>query len=77
MLMDVTVLSPQQVILQSGVRSVIAPGEQGVLEILPLHKRFLSRLISGKILIDQQAYPIKRGIIKVDQNKVVIIIEKA
>jgi F0F1-type ATP synthase epsilon subunit len=76
MLMDVTVLSPQQIILQSGVKSVIVPGEEGVFEILPLHKRTLSRLISGKILIDQEAYPIKRGIVKIDQNKVVIIIEK-
>ena len=76
MLMDVTVLSPQEIILQSGVRSVIVPGEEGVFEILPLHKRTMSRLISGKVLIDQEALPIKRGIVKVDQNKVVIIIEK-
>lgn len=45
-------------------------------EVLPFHKRILSRLISGNIFIDERFFPIKRGIVMVNQNKVTIIVEK-
>jgi len=77
MLLDVSVLSPAQVIFEGKARSIVLPGEQGVLEILPFHKRILTRLVSGKLLIaEKQSFPIKRGIARVNQNKVTIIIEK-
>lgn len=76
MLLDVSVLSPIKVIFEGKARSVILPGEQGVFEILPFHKRTLSRLISGTLVIDEQSFPIKRGIVKVNQNRVAIIVEQ-
>lgn len=75
MLFDVTLLSPKEVIFEGQAGSVILPGEEGVFEVLPFHKRILSRLISGKLFIDEQSYPVKRGIVKVNQNKVTIIVE--
>jgi len=76
-LLEVTLLNPRAVLFEGRARSVVLPGEQGVFEVLPLHKRIVSRLISGTLLIDEQAFPIKRGIAQVDQNQVTVIIEEA
>lgn len=75
-LLDVIVLSPTQVLFEGKVRNIIVPGEQGVFEILPFHKRILSRLISGIMQIESRNFPLRRGIIKVNQNQVTIIIEE-
>jgi len=76
-LLDVTVLSPKKNIFNGKARSVIVPGEQGVFEILPFHKRVFSRLISGTVTIDEQDFPIKRGVMRFNKNKVTVIIEEA
>ena len=75
MLLNVLILNPMKVIFEGKAKSVILPGEQGVFEILPFHKRILSRLVGGKIILDQQAIPIRRGIAKANQNMVTIILE--
>ncbi len=77
MLLDVTVLSPREIIFEGKASSVVVPGEQGVFEILPFHKRIISRLISGILLINGQGLPIRRGIVKVNKNQVTIILEEA
>jgi len=76
MFLDVTMLSPQGVLFEGKARSVIVPGEQGTFEVMPFHKRILSRLVSGRLYIDEKHFPIYRGIIKVNQNNVTIIIEE-
>lgn len=77
MFLDVTVLSPREIIFEGQAKSIILPGEEGVFEVLPFHKRMLSRLISGKLFIDEQSFPVKRGMVKVNQNRVTIIVEEA
>ncbi len=57
-------------------KSVIVPGEQGVFEVLPFHKRIMSRLMAGEVCVDERHFPIRRGLVKVDQNRVMIIIEE-
>lgn len=76
MILDVTVLSPKEILMQVKARSVILPGEAGVFEVLAFHKRLLSRLVSGDLLIDGRRIRVQRGIAKVDQNKVTIIVEE-
>lgn len=76
MLLDVSILSPIRVIFEGKAKRVILPGEAGTFEILPFHKRILSRLVGGAIIVDQQGIPIKRGIVKVNQNMVTIILEE-
>jgi F-type H+-transporting ATPase subunit epsilon len=68
-------LSPEEILFEGQAKSIILPGEQGVFEVLPFHKPILSRLISGSLFIDGQTFSIKRGVAKVNQNKVTIIIE--
>jgi F-type H+-transporting ATPase subunit epsilon len=75
MLLEVSVINPREVIFEGQAKSVIVPGEEGVFEVLPFHKRILSRLLSGVIFVDDKNFPVNRGIIKVDQGKVTIIVE--
>ena len=73
---DVIMISPSRVLFKGKARSVSLPGEEGVFEVLPFHKRIISRLIAGTLLIDRKSYPIRRGIAKVDKNTVNIIVEE-
>jgi F-type H+-transporting ATPase subunit epsilon len=75
--LDVVVLSPTNVLFEGKVNSVIVPGEQGTFEILPYHKRIVSRLIAGAVFVDERRFFINRGIIGVNQNKVTVILEEA
>lgn len=75
--MDVTVLTPGEIIFKKKAKSVILPGEQGTFEILPFHKHLLSRLVKGKIYIDGHFISILRGIAKIEKNITTIIVEKA
>jgi len=76
MVLDVSVLTPQKIIFNGRATSVIIPGEQGEFEVLPFHKRLLSRLISGMLYIDEQSFSVQRGIVTVNQNKVTIMVEE-
>jgi F-type H+-transporting ATPase subunit epsilon len=77
MQLDVTVLNPKEVLFEGKAKSLILPGEQGVFEVLPFHKRFLSRLLSGIMFIDDKNISIQRGIVKIEQNRVTIIVEES
>ena len=76
MLLDVSLITPQQILFEGKASSVIVPGEIGCFEILPFHKRLLSRLVSGVIFVDDKSFYIRRGVVKVDQNRATIIIEE-
>lgn len=76
MLLDVSIFTPQRLIFQKKVKSLILPGELGVFEILPFHKRLLSRLVSGTLIADEKQIAVKRGVVKVWQNNVTIIMEE-
>ena len=75
-MLSVTVINPQGVLFQAAAERVIMPGEQGVFEVLAFHKRLLSRWLSGTIIIDAHAIPIYRGVVRVGDNEVTIIIEQ-
>jgi len=76
MLLNVSILNLSKVVFEGQASRVLVSGEEGVFEVLPFHKRILSRLITGAVVVDQQSIPIRRGIIKADQNNVTIIIEE-
>jgi F-type H+-transporting ATPase subunit epsilon len=75
-MLEVIVATPGKVIFEGTARSVVLPGEQGVFELLSYHKPFLSRLISGKMIIDEQEFSIRRGVIGFNQNRATIVIEE-
>ena len=74
-LLEITMLSPQETIFGGKAARVIMPGEYGVFEILPFHKKFMSRLLPGTIIIDEEHFPIYRGIVQVSDNQIMVIME--
>ncbi len=74
--LDVLILSPERVLYRGKTDSIVLPGEKGVFEVLPHHKRLLSRLLGGKIYIGKSALKIKRGVVKVAMNQVTVLVEE-
>jgi F-type H+-transporting ATPase subunit epsilon len=74
---NVLILTLDRVIFEGRAKTLVLPGEQGTFEILPFHKRLLSRLVKGPIVLDGESYPIKRGVVKVGLNEVTVIVEEA
>lgn len=75
-MLEVIVLTPEKIIFEGSAKSIIFPGEQGVFEVLSYHKPLLSRLISGKLVIDGNVLPIRRGIVGLNKNKASVIVEE-
>jgi F-type H+-transporting ATPase subunit epsilon len=75
-MLEVVVATPEKILFEGKAKSIILPGEQGVFEILSFHKPLLSRLISGKLIIDEQTFPIQRGVIGFNHNQATIIVEE-
>lgn len=73
---SVTILTPEELIFSGELPSIVLPGEDGVFEVLPFHKRMLTRLVGGLISVGTKDFDIKRGIVKIEQNKVTIIVEE-
>ena len=76
MLLNVSIFNLSRVVFEGQAARVIVPGEEGVFEVLPFHKRILSRLITGAVIVDEQSIPIRRGVIKANQNTVTIVLEE-
>ncbi len=74
-MLNVFVISPEKIIYQGQAESVKLPGEWGAMEVLPFHKNLLSRLLPGSVFIDDQYFIIRRGVVKIINNKVTIICE--
>ena len=73
---QVLVATPERVIFEGKAKSLILPGERGIFEIQPYHKRFLSRLVRGVMDLDGNELKIKRGVAKVGLNNVTVIVEE-
>lgn len=74
-MMDVTILSPREVLFSGQAESIALPGEEGVFEVHPFHRSLVSRLLPGLIVIDQQWMAIRRGVVRVTQSSVTAIVE--
>ena len=74
-MLDVTILTPQEVLFQGQAVRVILPGEMGTFEVGPFHRPLMSRLLLGEILVDDKKIPIRRGIVKIERNTVTSMVE--
>ena len=72
----VLVATPERVIFEGSAKSIILPGERGIFEIQPYHKRLLSRLVRGVLTLDGSELKIRRGVAKVGLNDVTVIVEE-
>jgi F-type H+-transporting ATPase subunit epsilon len=75
-MLDVQLISTEEIVFEGRANSLVFPGENGVFEILPYHKPLVSRLVAGNVVIDGRLYPIRRGLVGVNRNKATIIVEK-
>ncbi len=76
-MLDVVIISPQRLLFNGRAQRVVLPGEQGVFEVWPFHKPLLSRLLPGRIIVDEQLISIARGVVRVDEHKVIAVVEDA
>ncbi len=74
--LNVTIINPTQVIFNGQAASVTLPGELGVFEVLPFHKRMMTRLLKGSVDVDGRLFEIMRGAVKIDRNEVTIVLEQ-
>lgn len=74
-MLDVVIVTPQQVLFSGQASQVIFPGAQGVFEVLPFHRPIVSLLLPGIVLIDERPVPIGRGVVKVAFDAVTAIVE--
>ena len=78
---DVLILNARQkdhpeILFKGQAKSICLPGAEGEFEILDYHKPIMSRLKKGVIVVDNVTeLSIKDGIIKMDRQKFVAIVE--
>ncbi len=76
-MLEVTVITPYRMLFQGAAENIVLPGEQGVFEITPFHANIISRLIKGAIVINNRnLFIIKRGVIRLEKNLAMIIVEE-
>ncbi|MBN1687898.1 MAG: hypothetical protein JW893_02235 [Candidatus Omnitrophica bacterium] len=67
----------EEVIFEGEASSVLLPGTDGEFEVLDFHKPIMSRLKKGSIIVDnKKELRIKSGIVKMDHQNLVAVVEK-
>ena len=73
---NVLIATLDRVIFEGTAKSLILPGERGVFEVLPYHKKLISRLAPGPMILDGNTFQIHSGVVKVGSNEVTVVIEE-
>jgi F-type H+-transporting ATPase subunit epsilon len=81
-ILDVRVVSPEQVVFKGQATSVVVPAWDGMLGVLPGHAPLISLLGSGELVIDvsvgdAEHFQVAQGVLKVENNAVTILAEYA
>ena len=74
---NVLILTLDRVVYEGTAKSLVLPGEQGVFEVLPYHRKLLSRLVNGPLVLDGSTFLIRRGVAKIGPSDVTVIVEEA
>ncbi len=74
-LLRVIMSAPHRVLFDGTAGSVTCPGEQGTFEVLPLHRPLVSRLEPGVVVVDASRIPIRRGLVRVVDDVVMVAVE--
>jgi F-type H+-transporting ATPase subunit epsilon len=77
-LFKLTVVTPEKVVLDQDVRSIVAPGSEGYLGILTDHAPIITGLIAGKLTVTEPSqktvdYAISGGFLEVSNNVATIL----
>ena len=75
--MQVTILNPKHVLFEGEAKSIFLPGDMAEFELLDHHAPIVSILRPGQVVIDgSRGIPIKRGMVKFDNNECMILVEE-
>ncbi len=74
-MLRVIVTSPERVLFDGSARRVIFPGERGTFEVLALHRSLVSRLVCGYLVVDEKAFKIRRGLMRIHRDEVAAAVE--
>jgi F-type H+-transporting ATPase subunit epsilon len=75
--MKVTILNQKHVIFEGEAKNVFLPGDMAEFELMDFHVPIISLLRPGKVIVDwDKAIPIKRGMVKFDNNECMILVEE-
>jgi len=75
--MKVKILNPKHIVFEGEAKSVFLPGDLAEFEILDYHAPIISLLRPGKVVVDwRNVIPIKRGMVRFDNNECVILVEE-
>jgi len=77
----VRVVSSEELVFEGEALSVVAPGWDGMVGILPTHAPMIALLGEGKLSVDRagggaEEYLVAGGVLKVEDNQVSILPEK-
>jgi len=80
--MFLQIISPTKTIFEGKVSSVKVPGDEGEFEMLNKHAAIVSSLTKGIIRVKKQdkqieKFEIKSGIIEMQKNNIILLIEEA
>ena len=79
--MKLEIITPESIIYTGDVESVIAPGSEGELGILPHHASLMTALQAGdiKVSVNGQAnsYSVGGGVLEAKDNQVTILADSA
>ena len=75
--MEVQILNPKHVLFEGKAKSIFLPGDMAEFELLDHHAPIVSILRPGRVIIDgSRGIPIKRGMVKFDNNECMILVEE-
>jgi F-type H+-transporting ATPase subunit epsilon len=75
--MKVTILNPKHVLFAGEAESVFLPGDLAEFELLDFHAPIVSLLNKGEVILDmRKRIPIKRGMVKFDNNECTVLVEE-
>ena len=71
----VLVTTGEGVLFDGTATALTFPGEQGTFEVLPLHRPLITRLRAGELTIDERAFAIRHGVVRVADDRVTAVVE--
>jgi len=75
--MKVLILSPKHVVFEGEAKNIFLPGDMAEFELMDYHVPIVSLLLPGKVILDwEKVIPIKKGMVKFDNNECVILVEE-
>lgn len=78
--LTIDIVTPQKLFFSGEVTSIIAPGQNGLFQVLKGHAPLLAALKNGKVKISlpdksQQSFEIADGFFEVSNNKAILLTE--